>query len=235
VTVQGSTTEVVGWRQKAKKAKAKRCARAAAGPNDGGPPAAGCTRIDGSQVNGTHQIVINGVTITFNFTIVDTPQGPVLNWTSDVPYSGTIFVKGGPDFPGFACTYDTPTTSDTSGNCHPPVNQNNGKYYGVSHIDVCPPGTTTQPPSTTTPNPPNTTPKGEEPKKEKQGILGQEKKGTKGEETQGTSPVAAASASSPAGELPFTGANILWLVAIACALTGSGLLLHGLRSSRVGD
>jgi hypothetical protein len=225
-----STTALVGWRPKAKraKAKAKRCARAAAGPNEGGPPAAGCTRIDGSQVNGTHQIVVNGVTITFTFTVVDTAQGPVLTWTSDVPYSGTIFVKGGPDFPGFACTYDTPTTSDTSGNCHPPVNQSNGKYYGVSHIDVCPPGTTTEPPSTTS-NPPSTTTKGEEPKENKQGVLGEHQKGTKGEEAQGVSPVAA-TATSSGEQLPFTGANVLWLVAIACALTGSGMILRGLRA-----
>jgi hypothetical protein len=190
-----------------------------------GPAAAGCTRIDGGQVNGVHVVVVNGVPITFTFTVTNTPSGPVITWTSDVPFTGTIFVKGGPSFPGFPCAYVN-ATADASGNCHAPLNPNSGKFYGVSHIDICPGGVVPPPPINTPGGSPGAggTPGGQG------GTGGRQQGGVAGEETRGGSPAVASAAAVAAArgeQLPFTGLNPLWLVLIAGGLICGGTVLRG--------
>jgi hypothetical protein len=73
----------------------------------------------------------NGV-LTVTLDVRDTPDGPVVDWTSNFPIQ-YVFVKGGPN--GNLYTYNPPVTSDTG--LHSPVNPENGKYYGLSHISFC--------------------------------------------------------------------------------------------------
>ena len=56
-------------------------------------------------------------------------EGRQFDFTSTVPISH-VFVKGGPG--GNLYSYDPAVLGDTG--LHPPVNENNDKYYGISHI-----------------------------------------------------------------------------------------------------
>jgi len=69
-------------------------------------------------------------TLSVNVTVNDTDQ--TADWSSNLPVV-TLFVKGGPV--GNEYKYDPPATSDTG--VHAPVNPNNGKYYGLSHLVFC--------------------------------------------------------------------------------------------------
>jgi hypothetical protein len=81
------------------------------------PPNAGTYSIDG----------INTVTVT-------TPDGVFFDWSSTLGMDAVI-VKGGPNANVYI--YDPPAerTSDTG--LHSPINPNNDKPYGLSHIDFC--------------------------------------------------------------------------------------------------
>ena len=172
------------------------------------PVAAGCTRNSG----GASPIVLpDGTTLTF----VETSQGEVTFTVSggSGSFTGTIFVKGGPESlgPGFACVFN----GATSGTCHAHVNPNNGKFYGVSHIDACPGQFV----------PPGNTP-GNNPGSNKGG--GGKKDGGDQADKPRRSPAAAgaAVAAQPGDELPFTGQPILWLLLLGSGLLGSGAALR---------
>lgn len=77
---------------------------------------------------------------TLEITVVDTPDGPTFDWTSTIGVDG-VFVKGGNG--GNLYSYDE-AEGDTG--LHAPVNPNNDKYYGLSHISFCYDGDT--PPTT---------------------------------------------------------------------------------------
>lgn len=64
----------------------------------------------------------------------DTISGPVFDWSSNAGIDA-IFVKGGSN--GNLYQYDPPAedTADTS--LHAPVNPQNTKYFGLSHISFC--------------------------------------------------------------------------------------------------
>lgn len=217
------------------------CLTKAAAPNGNGvgPPGPGCTRIDGPQIssdpaNPTVLPPINGVTI--GIWVEDTPGGPLVHWqVLSGTFSGTdaidIKVKGGPDPNGFTCQV---TNATPTGVCHPPVNPNNGKFYGVSHVDVCP-GSTTLPPVN---QPPGTTPGGGSGgvagqvgsggQNGQQGTKGSNggKKGSSGSSPSVSQPAVAAVPVQASGGLPVTGLAVLWLFLIGTGLLGGGALMR---------
>jgi hypothetical protein len=210
---------------------------AAPGSNPGvGPPGPGCTRIDGPQIskdpaNPTVLPPINGVTI--GIWVEDTQNGPLVHWqVISGTFSGTdaidIKVKGGPDPNGFTCQV---TNDATTGVCHPPVNPNNGKFYGVSHVDVCPGSTTVPPPNI--PTPPGGSggvagQVGSGGQNGQQGTKGSKgsKKGSSGTSPSVSQPAVAAVPTQAAGGLPVTGLAVLWLFLIGTGLLGGGAILR---------
>jgi hypothetical protein len=87
-------------------------------------------RID-SPVDGS-SLTVDGVTVTIT-DVRNTNLGPVLDWSAEGGVVNGVFVKGGPG--GNLYTYVPPATSDTG--LHSPVNPQNGKYYGLSHVSFC--------------------------------------------------------------------------------------------------
>jgi len=183
------------------------------------PPAAGCTRMNGN--NGV-LIAPDGTTLT----ITETSQGVIDVTVSNAPggaYSGTLFVKGGPEAqgPGNPCVFNAVPNGATQ-TCTANINPNNGKLYGVSHVDACPPGVT--PPGT-----PGTTP-GTTPGGGRGGAQREQKrkKAAAKREVDGSAPVAATAVAAPGGQLPVTGLPVVWLV-----LLGGGLIASGLKLRRL--
>lgn len=85
-------------------------------------------RID-PATSGTYNL--SGGTITV--TVTNSSCGPVFSWSVSAGVSvNEIVVKGGPDANRY--TY---SGAGSDGNLHAPLNSNNNKYYGLSHIDVC--------------------------------------------------------------------------------------------------
>ena len=100
---------------------------------DGNPKCSDNTislKIDSAPSNGTF----------FGFIQISGFDGTSFDWTL-LPGSGwdmaAVIVKGGPN--GNLYTYDfTGAGADNSDiNLVPPVNPNNGKFYGFSHVDFC--------------------------------------------------------------------------------------------------
>jgi hypothetical protein len=72
--------------------------------------------------------------ITVNLAVNNAnPAGPTFDWTSNIGIDKVI-VKGGND--ANAYVYDPPAESKDDTNLHAPVNDN-GKYFGLSHISFC--------------------------------------------------------------------------------------------------
>jgi len=82
------------------------------------PPASGTYSIDG----------INSVTVTVN------GDGTIFDWSSNLGMDAVI-VKGGPVANVFV--YDPPAEATSDTGLHAPVNPNNNKFYGLSHMDFC--------------------------------------------------------------------------------------------------
>lgn len=81
------------------------------------PVASGTYALDG----GGHVVI----------TVTNTSNGPTFSFdTEGTALVGAVIVKGGPNANVY--TYSPPVESDTG--LHAPVNPNNGKYYGLSHI-----------------------------------------------------------------------------------------------------
>ncbi|HEV8296365.1 MAG TPA: hypothetical protein VGQ20_03680 [Acidimicrobiales bacterium] len=59
-------------------------------------------------------------------------NGTTISWTSSEGV-GEVIVKGGPN--ALVYHYNPPATGDTG--LHAPVNPNNDKYYGISHVEFC--------------------------------------------------------------------------------------------------
>jgi LPXTG-motif cell wall-anchored protein len=81
---------------------------------------------DGTFTDGTLTVTIE----VTGFTDDDEPQ--VFDWTSNIGVDA-VFVKGGPG--GLLYVYDPESTGDTG--LHAPVNPNNGKFFGLSHVSFC--------------------------------------------------------------------------------------------------
>jgi hypothetical protein len=167
----------------------------------------------------------NGVLIApdgTTLTITETSDGVINVTVSGAPggtFSGTLFVKGGPQSPGNPCVFNA-VPNGASQSCTTPVNPNNGKFYGVSHVDACPPGVT-----------PVTTPGGEEGRRggDKDEQKQKQERERRKRAAREAPPVAAASVAAPGGQLPVTGLPLIGLV-----LVGAGLLASGFALKRVG-
>lgn len=70
--------------------------------------------------------------LTVTIDVRDTDDGPVFDWTSNIGVDA-VFVKGGPG--GLLYVYDPESTGDTG--LHAPVNPENDKFYGLSHLSFC--------------------------------------------------------------------------------------------------
>ena len=100
--------------------------------------------------------------LTVTIDVRDTAGGQVFDWTSNIGVDQVI-AKGGPNANIY--TYSPEATSDTG--LHAPVNPNNDRFFGLSHISFCydvevttttPPTTAPTTTSTTTTVPPTTVP-----------------------------------------------------------------------------
>ena len=97
-----------------------------------------------------------------SITIVVNNGAKTFDWTSTVSI-GQIIVKGGPDANLYV--YVPASFGDTD--LHAPTNPKNGRFFGLSHISFCDPGTPETPTSTATATdtpPPTITPRDEEEK-----------------------------------------------------------------------
>ncbi len=65
-------------------------------------------------------------------TVTITSDRRLLDWSSSFPINA-VFVKGGPD--GNLYVYDPPAMGDTG--LHAPINDKNGRPYGLSHVSFC--------------------------------------------------------------------------------------------------
>jgi len=207
------TTETVVRRSRGKRAKRAKRSRKCAAPvaQASAPPAPGCTRLNSNSGN---LVLPDGTTLTItepsqgimNFTVSGGPTGT---------FTGTIFVKGGPSSPGFACVFN----NVTSGTCNTPT-QPNGNLYGVSHVDACP-GTFVPPGDSGTPATPGGS--GGQDRDDPGKRAGAQSKAA----DPGGDPAAAAvvetDAAGTAGQLAFTGHPVIWLILIGGGLIGAGL------------
>ena len=95
-----------------------------------------CAELGDSDAELRVQPVADGTytdgTLTVTIDVRDTGDGPVFDFTSNIDVE-SVFVKGGPN--GNYYVYDPPVDSDTG--LHAPVNDQNGKFYGLSHISFC--------------------------------------------------------------------------------------------------
>jgi hypothetical protein len=64
----------------------------------------------------------------------DTAAGPVFDWTSNLGVD-VVIVKGGDNADSYV--YDPPKEDISDTNLHAPINANNGKFFGLSHISFC--------------------------------------------------------------------------------------------------
>jgi LPXTG-motif cell wall-anchored protein len=141
--------------------------------------------------------------VTIEITETDDGDALVFNWTSNIGVDA-VFVKGGPG--GLLYVYDPESTGDTG--LHAPVNPNNDKFFGISHISFCydeDQGTTT---SSTTSTSTSTT------------------STTMGESTS-TTALGAVTTTAPSGELPKTGTTAGPMLALGAALLVGGAVLVG--------
>jgi LPXTG-motif cell wall-anchored protein len=161
---------------------------------------------DGTFTDGT-------LTVTIEVTETDDDGALVFNWTSNIGVDA-VFVKGGPG--GLLYLYDE-STGDTG--LHAPVNPQNQKFFGISHISFC--YDADQPTTTTSTTEKPTTSSTE----------GPTTSSTEGPTTSSTEGPTTSAAVSPGGELPKTGGGIEGLL-IAAGLTllaGGGALLARAR------
>ncbi len=101
---------------------------------------AGSLKID--PVSGGTYNLPDGGTITI--TLVSTANGPTFNFTTSGATIDSIVVKGGPNYHWYSWT---PGVESAEG-LHSPLNPNNGKWYGLSHLCIEGTKKTTTPPDT---------------------------------------------------------------------------------------
>jgi hypothetical protein len=86
----------------------------------------GSTKID-PVTSGTYDLV-GGGSITID--VSSTPKGPVFSFTTSGATVSAVVVKGGPNYHSYL--YAPSVTTDDG--LHAPLNLNNNKWYGLSHL-----------------------------------------------------------------------------------------------------
>ena len=160
-------------------------------------------------------------TLTVTIDVTETDDGPVFDWTSNIGIDA-VFVKGGPG--GLLYVYDPPAESTGDTGLHAPVNPNNDKFFGLSHLSFCydvdqATTTTTERDTTTTTTERDTTTTTE------QGTTTTAQQG--GTSTTALGGGGTTPTTQPAGGLPQTGNNSVPLLAL-----GGALLCGGTASGR---
>ena len=96
---------------------------------------AGLIELKTTDENPDDQVLTDGtlsVTLDFRSTGPGTALGEVVDWSSNIGVDQVI-VKGGPN--GNSYVYTPEDLADTQ--LHAPINPNNDKYYGISHVSFC--------------------------------------------------------------------------------------------------
>jgi LPXTG-motif cell wall-anchored protein len=162
--------------------------------------------------------------LTVTIDVTETDDGPVFDWTSNIGVDA-VFVKGGPG--GLLYVYDPPAESTGDTGLHAPVNPDNDKFFGLSHLSFCydvdqATTTTTEATTTTTEHETTTTTERATTTTEhgttttvQQGVTSTTALGG-----GGTTPT-----TQPAGGLPRTGNNSGPLLALGAALLCGGTAL----------
>ena len=137
--------------------------------------------------------------------VTETEDGPVFDWTSNIGVDA-VFVKGGPG--GLLYLYDPPAESTGDTGLNAPVNPQNDKFFGLSHLSFC----YDKDQATTTTSTTSTT------------------STTVGESTT-TTAMGAVTTTTPSGELPRTGSTAGPMLGIGAALLvgGAGLVGYARR------
>jgi LPXTG-motif cell wall-anchored protein len=154
-------------------------------------------------------------TLSVTIVVTDTDDGPVFDWTSNIGVDA-VFVKGGPG--GLLYVYDPESTGDTG--LHAPVNPQNDKFFGLSHVSFC--YDKDQETTTTTAKDTTTTTAKETTTTTEQGV-------TTTTAGRGETTTTAAGATTPTTQavsgLPRTGSNSVPLLVLAAVLLGTGVAL----------
>jgi hypothetical protein len=161
-------------------------------------------------------------TLTVTIDVRETADGPVLDWTSNIGVDA-VFVKGGPN--GLLYVYDPPAESTGDTGLHAPVNPNNGKFFGLSHVSFCydkDQVTTTSSTSSTTSTTSSTTSTTSTTSSTTSTTLSGSTSTTGGSTT---TVMAVTTTTPPGGGLPRTGSNTGPLVALAAGLFAAGVAL----------
>lgn len=162
-------------------------------------------------------------TLTVTIDVTETDDGPVFDWTSNIGVDA-VFVKGGPG--GLLYVYDPPAESTGDTGLHAPVNPNNDKFFGLSHVSFC--YDVDQATTTTTERDTTTTTEHETTTTAEHGTTTTSEQGTTTTAQQGVTSTTALGGggttptTQPAGGLPRTGNNSIPLLAL-----GAGLLCGG--------
>jgi LPXTG-motif cell wall-anchored protein len=168
-------------------------------------------------------------TLTVTIDVHATDDGPTFDWTSNIGVDA-VFVKGGPN--GTLYLYDPPAESTGDTGLHAPVNPNNDKFFGLSHISFCydedQATTSTTAEETTSTTVEETTSTTVE---ETTSTTAEETTSTTAEETSTTA--VSPSTTTPGGQLPRTGSSVSPMLGIGAALLiGGGFLLAYARRFR---
>ncbi len=97
----------------------------------GNPSCAGGTKID-PVADGTYAVSFGGFAGSITIDASSSSSGPVFSFDTDNDSHvvTSVMVKGGRN--ALLYTYSPGTPNDSG--LHSPVNPNNGKYYGLSHL-----------------------------------------------------------------------------------------------------
>ena len=94
---------------------------------------AGGVKIE-NPASGGYNLFFGTFTIHLDITVTNTANGPTFSFSSPDPNElvTSMYVKGGPTANFY--DYGAGLASDTG--LHSPINDNNGKYYGLSHLCI---------------------------------------------------------------------------------------------------